>query len=279
MIPTLDRPELLRTCLECLSRQSMEDEIEVIVVNDGGAIDLGPILDSVPALSTRLLLQENRGPASARNHGIREARGQWIAFTDDDCRPEPGWLAAIDRCLEREGPCLVGGCTYNLLLSNPYASASQLIVDLVYDHYNRCPKRARFFASNNLAAPREQLFEIGCFDAGLRTAEDRELCRRWRDRGWRLVHEPQAGVGHAHALGFMDFLRQHFSYGKGASRYHSERSMTSLVAESSFHASLPAAVLRRLRKEPLKRGAQLALLLIVWQAANLAGFLADRTRL
>jgi glycosyltransferase involved in cell wall biosynthesis len=43
-----------------------------------------------------LIEQANAGPATARNAGAQASRGAYVVFTDDDCRPDPGWLGAID---------------------------------------------------------------------------------------------------------------------------------------------------------------------------------------
>jgi hypothetical protein len=92
------------------------------------------------------------------------------------------------------------------------------------------------------------------------------------------VYEPSATVGHAHDLDLTDYWRQHFSYGRGAGRYHSHGAIASLRVESSFHTTLPAAVYRRLRGEPLVRSAHLSMLLVAWQLANLAGFVFEKAR-
>ncbi|MFM7142900.1 MAG: glycosyltransferase family A protein, partial [Alphaproteobacteria bacterium] len=55
-------------------------------------------------LHVRLLRQERSGPAAARNRGVREAHGEFVAFTDDDCRPDPQWLATlVDAARARPG--------------------------------------------------------------------------------------------------------------------------------------------------------------------------------
>ena len=100
-----------------------------------------------------MLVQPHGGPARARNLGARAARGRLLAFTDDDCRPEPGWLAALEAALAARPGAMVGGRVTNLLADNPFAEASQLVTDIVYAHYNAGPGDARFVASNNSPSP------------------------------------------------------------------------------------------------------------------------------
>src|SRR6478672_11466900 len=96
IIPTYRRPELLARCLTALSRQRFPpNEFEVIVAADDATRrqlealacgDFQPFY--LPVVGTA------HGPAAARNTGWRIARGTIIAFTDDDCIPDSGWLAA-----------------------------------------------------------------------------------------------------------------------------------------------------------------------------------------
>lgn len=63
---------------------------------------------------------------------------------------------------------------------------------------------------------------MGGFDPCFTRAagEDRDFCRRWVQYGYPMVYAPEAVVFHAHDLRFSDYLSQHFTYGKGAFRYH-----------------------------------------------------------
>ena len=97
----------------------------------------------------------------------------------------------------------------------PYSATSQLIMDVVYRYYNADPLRARFVASNNMAMPTTAFRELGGFDPEFRTAEDRDLCDRWLQRGHRIIYVPAATVRHAHHMNAWAFCRQHFEYGRG----------------------------------------------------------------
>jgi glycosyltransferase involved in cell wall biosynthesis len=100
VIPTFNRPELLRGCLESLIVQTMDPlSFEIIIVADGPSKStegvVAALRDGVPVPALRYLESSvHRGPAAARNLGWRSARGTIIAFTDDDCIAQPGWLEA-----------------------------------------------------------------------------------------------------------------------------------------------------------------------------------------
>jgi glycosyltransferase involved in cell wall biosynthesis len=91
IIPTYNRPALLRETLRSVSNQTFTD-FEIIVVDDGSTV---PGVEDVCAefLECRYFRQENMGRSSARNRGIGEARGELIAFVDDDDLWKPEKLA------------------------------------------------------------------------------------------------------------------------------------------------------------------------------------------
>lgn len=100
VIPTYRRPELLITCLQHLELQVLEKDLfEVIVVSDGEDEKTRQAVDIYKRGSALRLVYMNtplrKGPAAARNMGWRNSLSAMIAFTDDDCRPESGWLLAF----------------------------------------------------------------------------------------------------------------------------------------------------------------------------------------
>ncbi len=284
IIPTYARPAQLVSCLEALSHLESEHvDYEVIVVDDGGPEPVTQwILPYFDCLDLTVITQNRQGPSAARNAGARLAQGELFAFTDDDCRPAPNWLNELAAKHAQHPDRLIGGRTINSLAANPYATTSQLILEVAYAHYNRNPENARFFAANNLAIPARLFRRIGGFDEGFRVAsEDRELCDRCLHLGYRMAYAPRAVVFHGHDLELAGFCRQHFNYGRGARQFHRERSRRgsgSLAEEVRFHGrflKLLVAPLSRLR--PASALIVLALLGL-WQFLNLGGYLFDLVR-
>jgi len=288
VIPTYDRPAALARCLAGVAAMAGADgDLEVIVVNDGG---VPPPAATVERLRERIDLtvvaQPRRGPAAARNAGAARARQPVVAFLDDDCVPAAGWLTALTARFAAHpdvaGAALaVGGRTVNGLPDNPFSSASQLLIDYLYDYHNAGGATPRFLASNNVAFPRDALLAIGGFDTGFPRAagEDRELCDRWTRHGHRLTFAPEAVVHHAHALGATSFWRQHFDYGRGACAFRRARARRD-GARVTFE---PARFYANLLRAPFARdhGAhalRLAALLALAQLANAAGYARERTR-
>ena len=289
VVPTYRRPQQLRRCLEALATQTLREPWEVIVVDDGSPQPFSAAdLPAADRLALRVIRQENAGPAAARNRGVREARGEFVAFTDDDCRPEPGWLGTLVDAVRQRPGALVGGTTFNGLTDELFASTSQLIVDLVYEHFNAVPDHAYFLASNNIICTRERFLSVGGFDESYPRAggEDRDLCDRWRMLDWPIVWQQAARVEHRHSQSLRTFLDLHFRYGRGAHRYQSirrQRKSGTMHADLGFHTTLPRRAARHLiDRGGLASGIGTAAALIAWQVANAAGFafeaLAERAR-
>ncbi|MGQ0640602.1 MAG: glycosyltransferase family 2 protein [Gemmatimonadaceae bacterium] len=279
VVPTRDRPRQLTECLTAIAEQTYPPTaFRVIVVDDGSSQPLDAVVARfTDRIDVRVIRQKPLGAAAARNTGIAAARASVLAFTDDDCRPAPDWLARLAERFERSGALLVGGRVVNALSDNAFAVTSQLIHDLTYAHHNAAGAESRFFATNNLAVSRDAVVRVGGFDEGFDVAsEDRDLCARWHESGHPLVYAADALVAHAHHLTLRRFWTQHFRYGRGAWRFHQElrrRGRGRFMRDVGFHASF----LRR-AGPPLKRrdgSAAVVLLLGVWQVANLVGFVFE----
>jgi GT2 family glycosyltransferase len=227
IIPTYNRPKEIASCLESLTSLNYpREKFEVMVVDDGSTLRIDDVIDRfADQLNISLIHKLNNGPASARNKGAEMANGKFLAFTDDDCKPDSDWLVELQDCLSKNSDCLVGGKTLNLLTHNLYSTASQMICELSYNHYNVNHDRANFFCSNNMALPRDKFFEIGSFDERFKTAEDRDLCKRWKNYGFNMIYCPKAIIYHAHELTLTGFIKQHFNYGRGSYGYYNKKSL------------------------------------------------------
>ncbi len=281
IIPTYSRTKQLARCLYAVSNLNYSPgAYEVIVVDDGSTLPVGPILEPYyQKLDLTLLSQSNAGPASARNNGAAHAKGKYLAFTDDDCTPDPNWLLFIARRFEKTPDHAIGGHTENILLNNLFSSTSQLLVDYLYDYFFNRGASQRFLTSNNLAVPKARFKELGGFDERMTLAagEDREFCDRWLHHGYDIAYAPEAIVYHSHEHTFASFCRQHFNYGRGASFYHRARQKRrkdiTPVEPSFFYINLFMYSLKVTRGN---RAFLFIALLFVTQLANTYGFLWQR---
>jgi glycosyltransferase involved in cell wall biosynthesis len=103
IIPTYDRAAEVQDAIESVLAQTFSD-LEVIVVDDGSSDGTGQILRNIFGDRIRYYFQPNQGPSVARNRGVAEARGEWVAFLDSDDLWEKEKLEWQFRALEQFGP-------------------------------------------------------------------------------------------------------------------------------------------------------------------------------
>jgi glycosyltransferase involved in cell wall biosynthesis len=283
VVPTYSRPDALGRCLRALGELDYPpSRHEIIVVDDGSE---GPNRRRIEATcadaGARLVRRPHAGPAAARNVGSAHARGDYLAFVDDDCEPAPDWLARLAAQFVDHPDAAIGGRTLNGLPANLYSTASQLLVDYLYVAYrDEWRGEPRFLASNNIAFPRQAFAAVGRFDLTfpLAAGEDRELCDRWHESGRWLVYAPDAVVFHSHALTWSGFCRQHFNYGRGAFRFRRARAGNGRdrirFEGLGFYANL---IRWPFGQSSFSRSAILSSLLVGTQAANAAGFFFEAT--
>lgn len=275
IVPTFNRPHALQRLLHSLARQQLpHDQFEVIIVDDGGDSPLQPLLRPFRhLLNLCLLCVPKQGCGPARQAGVDLARGQFLAFTDDDCRPQPDWLLRLLAALHAHPSAAVGGLTINALTSSVFSEATQWLVNSAARGSH--PSSPAFCPTSNVAFPRDPFLAIGGLNRHWHNSggEDRDLCLRWRLAGFPLLYEPSACVLHYHALNFTQFLRLHFRYGRGAFTVHFHR-----------HASFPSPqfYLRLIAAPPFRYGCRkgfpIAAAVLLAQTATLAGSIAEALR-
>jgi len=202
VVPTVDRVSLLDRCLDGLAAQDGVGH-EVIVVHDGEPA-IVELLDRRAArgdLPLRAVRVEARAAAAKRNAGWRAAAGDVIAFTDDDCAPAPGWLAAGAAAFA-DGVDLVQG----RIAPHPDDAGNQG----TFARTLQVSKLDETFPTANAFYRRSALERAGGFDERFPNAagEDTDLAWTVLEGGGQAVFAPDALVHHAvHPFGFVDHLR------------------------------------------------------------------------
>jgi GT2 family glycosyltransferase len=133
-----------------------------------------------------LRVEGAHGPAAARNAGWRASRGRLVAFTDDDCIPDPDWLeAGLDAC--RDG---ASGASGKIVVPIPPIPTD-------YERSAAALEEAKF-ATANCFYRRDALAAVGGFDQRFTVAwrEDSDLFLSLLERGHHLVEAPRAVVVH-----------------------------------------------------------------------------------
>jgi GT2 family glycosyltransferase len=197
-------------CLDGLLRLEYPD-YEVVVIDDGSTDATAAIARS---FGVRVISTANRGLSHARNLGLMVARGEIIAYTDDDARPEPHWLTYLADAFLRTEHVGVGGPNIappgdgpiaDCVANAPGGPAHVLLSDQVAEHIPGC----------NMAFRREALDAIGGFDPRFRTAgDDVDVCWRLQERGGTLGFHPAAMVWHHRRNSIRAYWRQQVGYGR-----------------------------------------------------------------
>jgi cellulose synthase/poly-beta-1,6-N-acetylglucosamine synthase-like glycosyltransferase len=283
IVPTRNRRAALERCLAAVAALEYDPaSFEMLVIDDGSQPPVADVVEQFAGRFTvRCLRAEGGGPARARNMALRIAKGDYVAFTDDDCRPDARWLqtfrAAIDQqdagARERTG---FGGRIVDAPQNGICGRASQMLVSYLYE-YNEASGGLRFFCSNNMVFPRRTLLEIGGFDESfpLAAAEDRYICARWlKDHQMLLLED--AVIEHRQMLDFRGFVRQQFRYGRGAfqfwQRMASLNQKNRLEGESFYRRML----VYPFGKVGLPQALVMSLLLALSQASVAAGYYTEK---
>ena len=280
IVPTYNRPERLAGCLNAIALLDYPREcFEVIIIDDGSKTLLNDVVAPLKdKINVTLLRQENAGPAAARNKGAEAAKGKFLAFTDDDCQPTSDWLNKFAEGFNKNPEAMIGGKTINALDNNLFSTASQKLIDYLYDYYNPAKGKDAFFASNNIAMPTANFKALNGFDVSfpLAAAEDRDFCDRWNLK-YPMLYVPEAKVNHYHQLDLATFWKQHFGYGRGAFCFHqlrAKRMAKDLEVEPlSFYFNLLSYPFSLTTKQPKLL---ISSLFFVSQVANVAGFFWEK---
>lgn len=229
VVPTYNRAYGLAACLDSLMEQDYRD-YEVILSDDGSTDETRMVANRYPRV--QYIAGPNGGPAVARNRGIRRALGEFVVFTDDDCRVPHEWLARIiDGYTRHPEVAGVGG-----YLDPPDAVVQKSILA----RYERFVS-ARLYrqsaqqemigglddypggGTSNMSYRKAVLDAIGGFDEWFpyAAAEDHDLRVRVHAHGHKLLYLPLR-VEHMRTYSWASFRRQSITHGRGVMRWETK---------------------------------------------------------
>lgn len=195
VVPTYGRAERIpRTIAAIRAQRHVQGSVELIVVDDASPDGTAQTLEAlaaedVPSVRMRVLrLPRNSGPAVARNAGWRAATAPIIAFTDDDCVPRPGWLAAV----------LTAAADADIVEGRTLPDPQSASIRGPFSHTVDVPRFSDHYQTCNIAYRRSVLEQCNGFDEGFRYpyGEDVDLGLRAVESGARAVFAPDAVVEH-----------------------------------------------------------------------------------
>ncbi|MBM3134679.1 MAG: glycosyltransferase family 2 protein [Chloroflexi bacterium] len=211
VVCTHNRAAYLRKALQSLVDQTLPQELyEIIVVDNGSQDNTKQVVGEFYAMpNLRYLYEPVIGLSRARNTGWRNARGEYVAYLDDDAVACPWWLAKFLNVLEtfEPSPGSVGGkCEPIWEAPKPDWLSDNMLYDLSLLHWSDVPiilDERQHLAGCNIAYPRKLLQAVGGFreDLGrqgnnLRTNEENHLRQQLVSLGHCSVYHPEILVGH-----------------------------------------------------------------------------------
>lgn len=209
VVATYQRAHLLPPLVAALRAQTHPD-LDVVVVDNGSSDGTGQVLAELTAGDDRirvLRIDDNRGPARARNLGWRSSDRPWVAFTDDDCRPDPDWAARLVATAVDTGAGIVQGTT--IPPAEDWEGASR------FDRSQEIRSFDRRYQTCNLLVARDLLERLDGFNETFRIAmgEDTDLGLRAEAIGTRTAFAADARVVHLVVRrGYLGYLKDRWRW-------------------------------------------------------------------
>jgi GT2 family glycosyltransferase len=266
------RPETVGETIAAIRRQTWTDW-ELIVLGQGATDLLQPAVAKAAGGDRRVryVHLQGRGLSLARNAAIETALGSVIAFTDDDCEPQPDWLASIAHAfLDDPDLGLVGGAVLSpkalgVLNTCPTVEPTEALYDPEEDPQH--PPVGWDWIGANFAIRRDVVKKLGAFDeclgagATFPAAEDTDYKLRLEAAGVRMLTTPRSAVVHTYGVrgGWAVFRsQQNYASGNGGMagkltllgdrRGEQWMKDTRTMSLTDFRSGAPHRVLRGLRR-------------------------------
>jgi glycosyltransferase involved in cell wall biosynthesis len=244
---SLNGGDVINGALDAITAQQWAGELEIIVVDDGSTDETFKIAESYSGIKVIKNIT-NKGISTSRNIGINAAKGEIIAFTDDDCRPRPTWIKELCSVYTSKRIQGVGGTFVSVDTSNfmfRYLKANQITMVLEnrlfksnnlfyrFGLYLRnisglnkpIPNRKRSvyaLVGGNMSFRKTALKAAGMFDDRFTFGgEEEDLCKRLTMNDTEcLWFAPKAVVIHQLDGKLRDSLRRSTAYGVGVARMY-----------------------------------------------------------
>jgi cellulose synthase/poly-beta-1,6-N-acetylglucosamine synthase-like glycosyltransferase len=208
IVPAFNEAENITACVDSIKSQNFQGHLFEIIVVDNNSTD--NTLDLVRKLDVSYLVETKRGPAAAKNAGLRKARGEIIILIDADCVATENWLTHMIRGFETANiGCVSGGIfpAENNRISKLelFLREKQFLSQAQHMTHHFMP-----FAATANAAYRKEVFDrIGLFDEDLLIGEDADLS--WRMQlftEFTIKYVEQAAVYHPYESDLKTLFRQ-----------------------------------------------------------------------
>lgn len=230
IIPTYNAQKTLPDLISSLKNQTYDQPFEIIMVDD---CSTDKTVEIARQYHVKILeSSQNRGPAVCRNTGVKHARGEFLVFTDSDCRVAENWLMHIGRRFSGEelealmGKLQLPSSTYmgDAISALGFPAGGSIGFDKIWrvdDH-----GFTESLSTCNCALRKDIFNKVGGFDETFPYpgGEDTLLAYTLRNHGFRIKYCPEVIVHHEPRTQFTDFIRWQFR--RGGSSYIFSKKIT-----------------------------------------------------
>jgi len=227
IIAVRNEKRLIERCLVSVFKQDIKDKYELIIVdgmsNDGTFEKLEELKEKY---DFKLLRNKKINAAAGRNIGVKNSKGEFIAFVDGDAIPKKNWLSNIKLTFEKHEEVVgVGGpdllppdSTYKeqsigRIMTSPLARGGRLNPSTQHSLMEE-EKYVGHIPTCNLSLRREVFDKVGFFDEGFVKGQDLELNYRIVKAGFKLLYSPNIKVLHYRKNDIKSFSKQIFKWAK-----------------------------------------------------------------
>jgi len=205
IIPAYNEAQNIKKCLESVTRLNYPKENYEIIVVDNNSTD--GTEEVIGRFKQVVYLQEaQKGGAFARNTGIRSAKHGILVFLDADTNVSENWLTKLLEPFRDKDIGAVGGKIRPLAKGNAISEYLSISLFMRYPRYGK-RREMKGYPSCNLAVRKELLdqgFDTAIFDT---YGEDKDICYRILNKGFKVIFQPEAVIYHRHPVNLIGFFK------------------------------------------------------------------------
>ena len=195
IVPVWNDVDRILLCVEALKAQTLNNNEYEIFVVDNGSTD-GTYEKLLSQTGITLLQESNPGSYSARNKGLKEARGKYVAFTDSDCIPDDKWLENLISCaIDKPSMGIIAG-DIQFFKENTLVEASALAYEELFSMDQETYAKLGLCITANWLSDREVIINNSGFDTSLKSGGDHEMAQRLTEQGLKVYFCEDAIVMH-----------------------------------------------------------------------------------
>ena len=210
IVPVYNAENTIEECINSLFGLNYpKEKIELIFINNASTDRTTNILNQYSS-KIKILHEEKKGAAAARNKGLLSAKGDFVAFTDSDGVVDKDWIRNIVSPLQNDRVGIVGGKILAKRPCNKIEEFGEIIHDL-----NKAINEYKhpYVTTGNWASRLSTLKQVGFFDESLIRSQDVDLSYRISKAGYKIVYKPDAITYHRNEKTLFGLFQEGFVHG------------------------------------------------------------------